>query len=240
MLLGSIPKPNHYSLSTLAVTAAYMPIRKELTELAEGLGASDFSLFSIGRGNLPKLNLLLDCAYPDIASLTQHLIPSMPREIISQSTKSTIVSWWASPMKAWSAGFERLHWAQRIPELGHSRAGLILPLYAGSAEEGMLVLTGSELLIDDDLLWEAHAQAMVLFERFLTVSTGVSTNVKLSKRELECLRLTADGHTSEEIAGTLGLSIHTANQYLANAGQKLNAVNRMHSVAKALRLGLID
>ena len=62
----------------------------------------------------------------------------------------------------------------------------------------------------------------------------------ISKRELECLSLTANGLTSEEIAAELGLSVHTANQYLTNTAQKLDAVNRMHAVAKALRLGLID
>ena len=60
------------------------------------------------------------------------------------------------------------------------------------------------------------------------------------KRELECLKLTANGYTSEEIAQLLKLSVHTANQYLTNTAQKLNAVNRMHAVAKALRMGLIE
>ncbi len=62
----------------------------------------------------------------------------------------------------------------------------------------------------------------------------------MSKRERQCLQLTARGKTSDEIAAALGLSIHTANQYLTATTQKLNAVNRMHAVAKALRLGLID
>ena len=62
----------------------------------------------------------------------------------------------------------------------------------------------------------------------------------MSAREIQCLRLTAEGKTSEEIARRLGLSVHTANQYLSATSQKLNAVNRMHAVAKALRLGLID
>ena len=38
----------------------------------------------------------------------------------------------------------------------------------------------------------------------------------------------------------LKLSVHTANQYLTNTTQKLDAVNRMHAVAKALRMGLIE
>jgi DNA-binding CsgD family transcriptional regulator len=62
----------------------------------------------------------------------------------------------------------------------------------------------------------------------------------ISKRELECLKLTANGYTSDEIARLLKLSVHTANQYLSNTTQKLDAVNRMHAVAKALRMGLID
>ncbi len=42
-----------------------------------------------------------------------------------------------------------------------------------------------------------------------------------------------------QIAAMLGLSMHTATQYLTSAAQKLDAVSRTHAVAKALRLGLI-
>ena len=54
------------------------------------------------------------------------------------------------------------------------------------------------------------------------------------------LKLTANGYTSEAIARLLKLSVHTANQYLTQCAQKLNAVSRTQAVAKALRLGLID
>ncbi len=62
----------------------------------------------------------------------------------------------------------------------------------------------------------------------------------MTQRELDCLKLTANGYTSEEIAVILGLSVHTANQYLTKVTLKLNALNRVHAVAKALRLGLIE
>ena len=42
------------------------------------------------------------------------------------------------------------------------------------------------------------------------------------------------------IRDRLKLSVHTANQYLTQSAQKLDAVNRTQAVAKALRLGLID
>lgn len=61
----------------------------------------------------------------------------------------------------------------------------------------------------------------------------------LSKKELECLRWAADGKTSSEIAIITGLSEHTVNHYLIFACNKLNAVNRAHAVAKAIRAGII-
>jgi DNA-binding CsgD family transcriptional regulator len=63
---------------------------------------------------------------------------------------------------------------------------------------------------------------------------------KLSQRELECLLWTAEGKTSEDIAIILQLSVHTINHYLTAATRKLNAVNRLHAVARAMRLGLLS
>ncbi|MEQ9248232.1 MAG: helix-turn-helix transcriptional regulator, partial [Nitratireductor sp.] len=87
-----------------------------------------------------------------------------------------------------------------------------------------------------------HSRCHALFTRFLEHDPlpGGTSGPAISRRELQCLKLTANGLTSDEIAKRLGLSVHTANQYLANTTQKLNAVNRVHAVAKALRKGLID
>ncbi len=48
-----------------------------------------------------------------------------------------------------------------------------------------------------------------------------------------------DGYTSEEIAEKLGLSVHTVNAYLGSATVKLDAVNRIQAIAKAIRFGYI-
>ena len=108
-------------------------------------------------------------------------------------------------------------------------------------QAGLVAFHGPAIALDERLLHETHARAFALFAgvtRLKPLSGG--KGLTISKRELECLALTANGLTSEEIAAQLGLSVHTANQYLTNSTQKLNAVNRMHAVAKALRLGLID
>jgi len=63
----------------------------------------------------------------------------------------------------------------------------------------------------------------------------------LSERELEILRLAADGRPNADIAATLGLSIRTVERHLSNAYGKLGvtgAAARTAAVAELLRAGL--
>lgn len=62
---------------------------------------------------------------------------------------------------------------------------------------------------------------------------------KLSPRQAECLDLVRQGRTSAQIAETLGISVRTVDQYVAESCAKLHARNRTHAVAKALRQKLI-
>ncbi|SOE15332.1 DNA-binding CsgD family transcriptional regulator [Hoeflea halophila] len=62
----------------------------------------------------------------------------------------------------------------------------------------------------------------------------------LSIRELEALHWVANGKTSSEVAAILSLSEHTVNTYINNAIRKLDCVNRIQLVAKAMRLHLIS
>ncbi len=61
----------------------------------------------------------------------------------------------------------------------------------------------------------------------------------LSIREIECLRWTADGKTSDQIAQILSLSPATVNFHLKNATRKLEASNRHHAAIIAVRGGII-
>ena len=63
---------------------------------------------------------------------------------------------------------------------------------------------------------------------------------KLSIRERECLAWAARGKTAEDIACILDRSVETVRIHLKRACAKLGAVNRVHAVAKACYLGLIE
>ncbi|MET3898381.1 LuxR family quorum sensing-dependent transcriptional regulator [Devosia sp. UYZn731] len=62
----------------------------------------------------------------------------------------------------------------------------------------------------------------------------------LTPREKEVIRLSADGLTSQEIALQLGMSPRTVNQHVDNVADKLGTRNRAHTVAEAIRHGLLN
>ena len=61
----------------------------------------------------------------------------------------------------------------------------------------------------------------------------------LTTRELEVLRLVAEGLTDREIAARLVLSRHTVHRHLQNAYAKLGSSSRTAAVVEANRLGLL-
>jgi LuxR family maltose regulon positive regulatory protein len=61
----------------------------------------------------------------------------------------------------------------------------------------------------------------------------------LSERELEVLRLIADGLTNQEIAARLYLSLNTVKVHARNIYGKLGVRNRTRAVAKAKVLGIL-
>ena len=61
----------------------------------------------------------------------------------------------------------------------------------------------------------------------------------LDVKELEALRLFANGRSAEEMAAELGASKSMVQHYLRVAARKLGARNRVHAVAIAVNMGLI-
>lgn len=62
----------------------------------------------------------------------------------------------------------------------------------------------------------------------------------ITQRELEVLRMAADGRRSREIAGALGISERTVKAHLAAAYRKLGVETRAAAVARAVEQHLLD
>ncbi|MDQ3974037.1 MAG: response regulator transcription factor, partial [Actinomycetota bacterium] len=64
-------------------------------------------------------------------------------------------------------------------------------------------------------------------------------NDSLSPREAEVLEQLSRGHSSQDIARTLGIAPDTVQTHIRNLLAKLGVGSRLEAVAKALRLGLV-
>ncbi len=63
---------------------------------------------------------------------------------------------------------------------------------------------------------------------------------RLTEREIELLRLVAEGMSNKAIAHALSVSENTVKYHMKNILQKLNAQNRTEAVTHAIRAGLLD
>ena len=211
--------------------------------IAVDINASSFTLLFAGpSAERPLLGASFDSEYPGVSEDTKSIAGDDRFGMVNHARASSVPCWWNDvPGSASSASFEALGWAAKIEPVIAGTSGIVFPVHAERGQCGLVIFFGPEIALATEGMFDIHARCFSLFEAVARMRPGESANFPLiSKRELECLNLTANGYTSDEIARLLKLSVHTANQYLTNTTQKLNAVNRMHAVAKALRMGLIE
>ncbi|OJW81732.1 MAG: helix-turn-helix transcriptional regulator [Bacteroidetes bacterium 46-16] len=71
------------------------------------------------------------------------------------------------------------------------------------------------------------------------LNTSLVSRLELSKREMEILGLLAQGHSNQEIAAKLFVSLSTVKTHIQNIFSKLDVKRRMQAVEKARSLSLI-
>jgi two-component system, NarL family, response regulator LiaR len=75
-------------------------------------------------------------------------------------------------------------------------------------------------------------------ENFI-LNTSLISQLELSNRELEILNLMARGHSNQEIATKLFVSLSTVKTHIQNLFEKLDVKRRTQAIEKAKRLNLI-
>jgi len=71
------------------------------------------------------------------------------------------------------------------------------------------------------------------------LDTSLVAQLELSKRELEILNLLAQGHSNQEIAAKLFVSLSTVKTHIQNLFEKLDVKRRIQAIEKARSLNLI-
>ncbi|MBV1724417.1 MAG: LuxR C-terminal-related transcriptional regulator [Hoeflea sp.] len=127
-----------------------------------------------------------------------------------------------------------------VPSSRNPGIDLSFPAQLGAMGNGYVIFFSVRAAITNDLLIDLHRKSLTVLREKLRLSFGgASQSDKLNEREIECLQLVGNGMKSEAIGERLTLSVHTVNAYLGSATTKLNAVNRIQAIAKAIRLGII-
>ncbi|MCO5732172.1 LuxR family transcriptional regulator [Rhizobium sp. SSA_523] len=126
-------------------------------------------------------------------------------------------------------------------EYGLGRQGLTVPIRGLCGERALLTLTAaaSDREWDERCRWlmrDFQSLAYHFHDMVLRVEAVHNPEIDLAPREVECLRWAGQGKTAAEIGIILSISERTAQHYINQAKQKLNATNVTHAATKATQL----
>jgi LuxR family transcriptional regulator, quorum-sensing system regulator BjaR1 len=118
--------------------------------------------------------------------------------------------------------------------------GTLVPVSFGGRVVGVAGMSGAVELTPGQ---QTSLQLLIysLFAQVRAIRSGgiFVPSEGLTPREKEVIALSAEGLTSAEIAERLGLSARTVNQHVDNVADKLGTKNRTHTIAEAIRHGLL-
>ena len=100
-----------------------------------------------------------------------------------------------------------------------------------------------EYPINESLMTRPKVAKRVLkqFEDISSMGRAIETVIApLTRRETQILNYVAEGNTNKQIADILGISEQTIKSHVSAILRKLNANDRAHAVALAMRNGLIS
>src|SRR4051812_25890786 len=105
--------------------------------------------------------------------------------------------------------------------------------------EKEMVVVEKEVVVVEKEMVVVEKEIYVNRPENFVLNTSLVSQLELSKRELEILSLLAQGHSNQEIAAKIFVSLSTVKTHLQNLFEKLDVKRRTQAVEKAKRLNLI-
>ena len=120
--------------------------------------------------------------------------------------------------------------------------GLVVPLHRGGTHYGLVSLVTLNHHISPAEKKHLTAACMVLHERLRQIVPKEGFRVPpagLTPREIDCIKLIAEGLSDAKAAGRLGIRASTVHEHAERARTKLQARNRAELAALAVGYGII-
>ena len=207
------------------------------------IGAEQFAVLRLGGHGLPsarKLTLSLHNWAQDVDGNARLLLEAYGPAMLAHLESSMLPLLWegAGDNQFVESGAEPF--TTRLPARLLPWSGIAFPVRLGAHGNGYVLFMGTFIAPSSDLIIDMHMKScQVLIDMLAGEEKKLAPAEALSEREIACLQMAGDGCISEAIAEKMGLSVHTVNAYLGTATTKLDAVNRIQAIAKAIRLGYI-
>lgn len=126
------------------------------------------------------------------------------------------------------------------------RNAIVAPIHLPHGIIGAVVWATGEPSLNVARVFDRHAaEAQIEALRFIALCDERSAghrrvvDARLTRREIQCLKLMAAGKTDSEVGAILGLAVPTVRFHLKNAGAKLGRDGRLRIVRAAGALGYI-
>ncbi|MFD1744815.1 transcriptional regulator VisR [Rhizobium helianthi] len=211
--------------------------------MQKALNARNFAVFRVSGAGLPnkrKLVCELDNWGTTAAENCNAMMQAYGEQLLEHIEHSLLpVIWWRQHPEEETQS-EQFPLAHVLETKDVPFGGIAFPVRLGGVGNGYVSFSGTGINFASEIMIDQHVRSCHVLMDLLSLDERRALPAEtLSEREIACLQLAGDGQISEEIAERLGLSVHTVNAYLGSATIKLDAVNRIQAIAKAIRLGYI-
>lgn len=196
-------------------------------------GATHILITGLPMPNRPIDQLILRMRWPDQRREGVELGTVSPTDAMLLAALTAV-----RPL-LWKAGAPVAEHSDLLTAAGDVNAALI-PVDEVEPFQATIICAGPDMELAPEQLSGLAILATVALRRLIQLGV-VSTDRPgdLSARERRVLELTALGKTAADIADLLKISQRTVHAHLQNAGSKLNASNKTHTVVEALRYAQI-
>lgn len=241
---GMAEGPGSIQYLRLQRASSRSDIFPKLVAMQKSLKARNFAVFRIAGAGLPnkrKLICELDNWGANGTESGVQLLDGYGDALLDHIETSLLpLLWNGSENSSFADAGEFSSLTRRLDPEVVPFSGIAFPVRLGALGNGYVTFVASTMELATDMIIDQHVRSCQVMMDLLALDERRSVPAEsLSEREIACLQLAGDGRISEEIAEKLGLSVHTVNAYLGSATIKLDSVNRIQAIAKAIRLGYI-
>lgn len=161
--------------------------------------------------------LLMDIQMPEISGI------ELCRQVLQQQPKVNIIAF---------SSFDDSSYVKNVMRKG-ARGYLLKNSDKQTIIRAIERVAGGEDFLDDKI-------KNILLQETITGQRRSIYEIPLTKREKELVTLIAEGHSSQEIADKLYISLRTVETHRLNINQKMGVKNTAGLLKEAIKRGLID